>query len=325
MNGRLVKIEKADYEMLSGRTRSTELKHILDEQGPRSYYWEVIAKAKEQESVTDVERWNLDGDYRKRCKHFMQGNLFHELMLDGRIGWHETDATRNIAHKAYQAVLDAAEGKPILSSSEVREIEAWFEGAMRNKEIRAIIEGPRLSEQVVLWDETIEIPVPGGRTTEIVIPCKLSYDLWCPDSRYCIKTTMAKTRYGYRKQIHELKYHFSGAFYERGSRRVPELQKVKAPFKHIVIHKDPPHYSYVWEMSRVWINNGHRLVQAGFERLAKSLHAQATMQEGADVIDAWPDYLESDDAAKYMIPDVWMIEEYGENSANYDPFEEYYK
>lgn len=323
MNGRLVKIEKADYELLTGRLRSTDLKHILEEQGPRAYWWNVLQK--QQEDMTDVERWNLDGEYRKRAVHFMQGNLFHELMLDGHIGWYETEVTRNINHKAYQEELDAAEGKPILSAAEVRAIEAWFEGAMRNKEIRAIIEGPRLSEQVVLWDEVVEVPLQRGGTTEITLPAKLSYDLWCPDARYCIKTTSAKTRYGYRKQIHDLKYHFSGAFYERGARNVPELRKVKAPFKHIVIHKEHPHYSYVWELSRVWINNGHRLVQTAVERVARCTYAEMQLAEGVDPIEAWPDYLETNDDARYMVPDVWMIEEEGEQAGNYDPFAEYQK
>lgn len=323
MNGRLVSLEKHEYELLTGRLRSTDLKHMISPQGPRSYYWNVLCA--EPEDLTEIEKWNTDGEYRKKAKHFMQGNLFHELMLDGRIGWYETEVTRNINHKAYQAELDAAEGKPILSASEVREIQAWFEGAMRNKQIRAIIEGPRLSEQVVLWDETVEVATPGGRKTEVVIPCKLSYDLWCPDARYCIKTTAEATPDLYRRQANTLKYHVSGAFYERGARSVPELRKVRAPFKHIVVMKEHPNYSYVWEMSRIWINAGHRQVQLAIDRIGRCQYAQSILPVGAETIDAWPDYLEENTDAQYMVPDSWMIESYGATSGEYDPFEEYMK
>lgn len=315
MNGRLLTIDKREYELLTGRMRSTDLKELLSPQGPRAYYWNVIHRP--AESMDDAERWNTDGDYRKRAMPLMMGGLFHELLTEGRIAWHESDVTRNVRHKEYQAVLDAAEGRPILNPGEIETLHAWLDGAMRNKEIRRILEGPRLTEQAVLWEEAVMVD---GEVVEV--PSKLSYDLWCPDARYCVKTTMTSNPQQYRKQVHERQYHVSAAFYERGAKAVPELAKVRAPFKHIVVCKDWPHYSYVWEMSRVWINQGHRLVVTALSRYARGKLAEA---RGDDPMDAWPDFLEHNDDARYMVPDVWMMEKDGTQAGEYDPFEEFYK
>lgn len=323
MNGRLVNIDKRDYELERERLRSSDIKSLMEPQGPRAYYWNVIeAKV---EDLSEAERWNNDGEYRKRSMPLMQGNLLHAMMIDGIIGWYESDVTRNVKTKAYQDVLDEAEGKPILNAKEADQIRAWFEGAMRNRTVRAIMEGPRFGEQVVLWDENVEIPAAAGGDETITIPSKLSYDLWTPDARYCIKTTMTATPEQYRKQVHNNKYHVSAAFYERGARQVPELAKVRSPFYHIVIMKEHPHYTYVWPMSRIWINTGHRMVLKALRTLARCKAVERDLPPGSPRIDAWPDWLEENDEA-FLVPDVWMIEHDSGQSANdYDPFEEYVK
>lgn len=323
MNGRLLNLSKDEYELEVDRMRSTNLKYLLEPQGPRAYYWKALAKPKVSD-FDEAEKWNTDGKYRSASEALMLGKLLHELMTDGRVAWYESNVTRNASHKAYQEVLEACEGKPILSTKEADSIRAWFEGAMRNREIRKIIEGPRLNEQGVLWDDTIEVNGRDG-SVEIVVPCKLSYDLWTLDARYCIKTTRHATPKDYRRQCHDRLYHVSAAFYERGARQVPELRKVRAPFKHIVISKEPPHYSYVWEMSRIWINNGHRMVQRAMNSYARCVNAERELPEGAERIEAWPDYLEDPhDESRYMTPDSWMIESYGEKQDSYDPFEEFF-
>lgn len=292
MTGRLSNWSKDEYEADSERERATRLKTIVSEpQGPRAYYDMYVARIVSQEDKPQ----------------FVMGRLFDELLLEDRIGWFQSDVTRNEKHAKYQDVLDEADGKPVLNTREVNQLMEWRDGVLRNKRFREFIEGPRFRQQVVLWEEEID---------GIVIPCKAAFDLWSATSVADLKTTIANGVEEYKREFDKYWYDFQGAFYLRGRAAIPELSEIRCEFWHLVVSKNPPYRAYAWQVHPSWLASGRRSVESALRTLARCRKRQAEIEAaGGDVQEAWPDLCENE----VLVADEWMLSRRGIDPNDFDP------
>ncbi len=320
--GRLCNWTKADYEADTSRERATRLKSLMAPQGPRNYF------------LNYVDPPPLLGDETENTS-LRDGRLFHELLIEGKQDWAVTEMMRRLDSQDYQTLLAAndwelafdetgdvyksgprkgkpktttrivREGKPILTQAEHNRILAWRDGAMRNKKLREMIEGPRFVEQVILWEEDID---------GFEIPCKASVDLWSATAMGDVKTTRHSDPTAYRRECFKLHYPLQAATYMRGRDAIPELRDIRCSFFHVVVCKERPYYSYVWELPAAWIRSANQDVQWCLELLAKCRKREA---EGMDPLDAWPDFVERDESV--LQPEPHMMEKRGMDPNQYDP------
>lgn len=294
-NGIISNWTRAQYDADESRVRSTCLKDIVTDQGPRLYYRKHITKELAQ--------------LRKPADHFEFGHLFHEFVLEGKKNWWVYDGRR--AGKAYEEARLDNGLLPDLKPHEEAQLLAMRESVMANKEARRLIVGGGFSEQTFLWTDD-----------ETGLDCKCRVDLYGHDGTIVdLKSTREADPKGFFYQCSKLKYHFSAAFYEQG--RNAALGKMIAPFKHIVVDKNPPYWCYVRPLSEYAMTIGHRDVRKALAVLRKCLDRQQKLEMAVSewpgsrptreaIAECWPDWLEKTQDEAYTPNDYWLAEnEYG--------------
>lgn len=293
-NGRIVSWTIDTYQKDKAHVRSSDLKPMMSDQGPRAYYLECVEPPPKQddETVTD--------DSQPDITELVEGTLFHEYLLRGKKLWEVQPAKRGSkAWKERRAELP--NDIWLVPAGKDHDWKAWRDGAMRNKEIRRLIEQGAFAEQTVTFEHE-----PTG------LPCKVRYD-WFPTDGivYDLKTSTATNRREFSKQIANLRYDMSAAFYCSGLYSIPEFSGEMPEFKHIVVSKKWPHYSYVWPLDQHWIRVGWRDCTVALERIAECRKREKEIVDaGGDPIDAWPDLLERDQCYPEAPPE-WFLSQRG--------------
>jgi hypothetical protein len=273
---------REEYDSDRTRLRSTALKSLLKPQGPRAYWWDVVANVKP-----------IGGSKAVRL-----GNLIHEYLLDGIVTWVVYDGIRNHTHSAYKTFLAANPGKVVLSKTEESELMGMIDGVARNKRALEMITGG-FPEEIILWDH------------KTGIPCKSRLDIYDAAFIADIKTTRAETEEQFIREIYKFRYEVSAAFYEQ-ARDFEVGRRIRAPFYFITICNQPPHYTYVLELGDGLLNAGHRQVDQACATLkeCKDNYLQA-MENGTDIMAAWPDWEELRQGTFKLTPHHFFYEDRG--------------
>ena len=280
MRGRLIDWTVETYNADTTRLRSTQLRTILEPQGPRAFYLKhVLPQEPEEESnrVTDMDL----------------GNLLHDLVLRGRVGWLKSDLSKN--SNAFKELAAANRGKLFLSDKQERELLRWHDAIMRNKEAKRIVE---LGYPEVTGHMEIDVTLASGVVE--TIDCKCRFDIFCSGTGqdWDIKTTCKVDRQGFERQADDLGYHIQAGFYDLHKEAIGVFD---SPHSYIVVTKTQPSYCYVWPISHQVRNIGRTMALEALLRLAKCRVAQRewlARNPEADPIEAWPDFqeLNQDDA-----------------------------
>lgn len=283
LKGRCVNWTVEEYNADTSRLRSSNLRTVMKPQGPRAYYLEHIAERpsvdkKESSVITDTD----------------MGNLLHDYILRGRVGWITSELNRN--SNDFKALKAENADKLILSELQQSKLMQWIDAVHRNKAAKSIIEA---GYPEVTGHAEIEVTLSDESVVEIPLKCR--WDVLCGDTGqdWDLKTTRHTDRRGFERQAEELGYHIQAGFYELHKEA---LGVHNAHHSYIVITKTDPAYCYVWPVSRSMIEMGRTMALEGIRRIAQCTHDQ---QSQADPVDAWPDYLEEnqDDPLE---PSVWM-------------------
>lgn len=306
-NGRIVAWDRDQYDADTERERSTRLKAMLDPQGPRSYYRKHIARPFGLSDPMD--------DYQPKVDHFTLGILFHEMALEGEVNWKACPHRRG-SDKWMKAVVKNP-GKTIISDANARDLEEWYRALQANAEAMELIGGGGFSEQVILWDELVELP-----DETVVIPCKAAIDRMGFDGEtiVCLKTAAGTTRVDFEKAVEKRRYDFSAAFYCRGRGAVPQFSGTRPTFKHVVVlkgDKDTPPACYVWEMDWQWLMIGDSACVNALRQLAicRRNH-ELCVQEGRDPSEAWPDKIALTQSDP-ITPSMYACERHGQMEVVY--------
>lgn len=267
--------------------RSTALKTIMSAQGPRAYYLENV------NPPPDVDRaFDKNENIQPKVDDFVLGILLHEYALEGKQNWFVTRHTRG--SKAWLDDLDEHDHQWALTQTNDAKIRAWRDAMMRNHSVRKLVEDGSFQEQSFVFD------------TPLAIKGKARVDLFSFDgSIWDLKSTRHHDRKSFDRQIVDLRYDFSAAFYEKARNSVPEFRGMQAPFRHIVLCKSHPYYCYIWELDRSYLRVGHRDVELAFQRLAECQKREA---EGMDPMQAWPDLLERNQDDSIAAPEWYLAQ-----------------
>lgn len=290
---------KAEYDADKTRERSTQLKAIVSERGPREYYFTAIAPRPEDEGKSKNELIQETVDDK------VLGQLLHEMILEGEKNW--TTCDERVGTNKWKDAVNENPGKWVIKSADEQKLYGWQDGLMRNPQVREALERESFSEHVILFD--FDVYSDQGVTE---IPSKASIDkLYLNGAVADIKTTRAKTRREFERQMEDLLYHFSSAFYERARNSLKGFHGFDAPFYHIVVQKHWPYHAYMWEVERsTWMAMGHARVETAFHRLAKcKAEHERLLAEGGDVLNAWPDF--EDDPSPLAAP-PWVMDKFAE-------------
>lgn len=290
---------KAEYDAETERERSTRLKSIITERGPREYYFRAIAPEGSEEHKSDNQLIQPEVD------HMVLGVLMHEYILEGEKNWVTCD--ERVGTNKWIDVAMSNLDTWVIKSKDEKLLFGWIDGLMREKDIREALEEESFSEHVILFD--FDVYSEHGVTS---IPAKASIDkLKLNGGIDDLKTTRAKTRREFERQMELLNYHFSAAFYERARNSIEGFSGFDAPFRHIVVQKHWPHNAYIWEVERTtWMAMGHANVERAFHRLdqCKREHDRILF-EGGNALEAWPDN-EADPSPIAAPP--WVMDRYAE-------------
>lgn len=286
LHGELVTYKSHDEYNQADRVRSTSLKHIMEPQGPRAYYLKVVNPPINVDRAFDKNR-----DVQPKVDNMVLGTLLHEYALEGKVNWFVTKYRRGT--KAWADEIDEHDGLWALTPTADAQVRAWRESMMRNAEIRPLIEKSSFKEQ------SFHFSLAG-------IDCKARVDMFGFDgSIWDLKSTRATDRQGFERQIIDLMYDFSAAFYELARDAVPEFRGMRAPFRHVALSKTFPYYCYVWPLDRSYLRVGRRNVEEAFKRLAECLHRQS---QGMDPLLAWPDLLENKQGESFSAPARYLAD-----------------
>src|SRR5690348_7024815 len=85
MNGVLSPWTREQYDADTTRVRSTSMKSLVAPQGPRAYWLKHGTQVRAREPEPGDE-------YSPKITPLVLGSLFHELILDGKVGWFVTKA-----------------------------------------------------------------------------------------------------------------------------------------------------------------------------------------------------------------------------------------
>lgn len=339
--GRLLTQTKEQYEADRSRIRASELKWFLRPQGPQAYYFQRLEDLKEREEGRLLS-------VSPKVDDRVMGNLFHELLLEGRVGWLTfREGRRELNNPKYLDTLREAgwivgevptgevykssgkygkagdpkmrtvisgAGRPVLLPDEEEDLYRWMDGVMRSEHCRRLLEAPRMPEQVIHWDHRVGFACPeSGDPITITIPCKAAIDIYQLSRMACLKTTRATNQKWYRGECRKYGYPLQAAFYVDGRASIPDLGECE--FLHLVMMKDNPYFSYVWVLSPAWIRLGRTDYRAALERWAICSYRENVL--GADPLNAWPDDLAAQ--SPYLTPDDWMLVADGISPDSFDP------
>lgn len=278
----------ADYDA-DPRVRSTQLKAIMEPQGPRAYYLKYV------NPPADVDaEFDSNDLIQPKVSEMVLGTLLHEYSLQGKCNWFITQERRG--SNAWKDDIEEHPGLWALTPKNNAKVLAWHDAMMRNREVRELIESGSFSEQAFRF------------THSTGIKAKARIDLFSFEGHiWDLKTTAATDRDGFERQMVNLNYPFSASFYLQAVDAVPELHGMNVTFKHIVLCKSHPYYCYIWELDRSWLRLGHADVDTAFSRL----HTCLERERNGDPWDvAWPDVLELKQG-ETIAPSEWLLAKKG--------------
>lgn len=281
------------------RVRSTQLKTILDAQGPRAYYLKYIAPP------ADVDKeYDANADIQPKVDEKVLGILLHEFGLEGKQNFFRCTTRRG--SKAWVEEIEDNDGKWALNDTNFAKLHAWREALLRNTTARKLIESGSFSEQAFRF------------THGTGIKAKARVDMFSfTGSIYDLKTTVATNRAEFDLQSMKLHYPFQAAYYEMARNSVPQFHGMRAPFHHIIVCKKHPYWCYVWPLHDSYLRVGHKQLESAFERLAQCRRRHAEIEaEGGEPITAWPDYEENKQSDEIAAPD-WYLSQHGWNEDTY--------
>ena len=291
MNANLANWTVEEYNADTTRLRSSHLRTILEPQGPRAFYLKHCVPQPEPEESSTVDEMDL-------------GNLLHDLVLRKHVGWVTCDINKKA--KEFKAFKAEHAGKVILTSKQEAKVMRWHEAVMRNAEVRKIVDAgyPELTGHL-----DYEVDVDGE--TE-VIRCKCRWDLFCGDTGadWDIKTSRATDRRSFERQSTDLGYHVQAGFYELHKEG---LGIYAAPHAFIAVLKSEPSWCYLWPVSHPLMEIGRSFAIQALQRIAECRVAERKLladNPDADPIEAWPDYLELNQADAIQ-PDPWTATRLG--------------
>ena len=296
--GKLSAMKRDEYDRDTTMMRATALKElVVTDQGPRAFYLKHIAKVIPPSESDDL----------------LIGTLFHEWVLEDRKNWAVATMARNDSHKAYQEFKAANAGKEFITAKQEALLCGMYEGLMRNRQAREIVEMQRHEEQVVLGAEEVDFVGVDGEPHSMLVPSKCAIDAWpfknppkfdCP-ARFCIKSDAAVD--GWEHTVFRRGYHVQAAWYERLVHSVPEFADTPWSFAHIVVEKKPPFYCYVRPLSEGALRIGNKDCELALYRYCWGKRAE---ELGRDPLDAWPDLVEQRQGDPVM-PTTWVNEAFG--------------
>lgn len=280
MNGVLSTWDRDQYDADTTRVRSTSMKSLVSAQGPRAFY---LNHLRAREPAIDA-----NDDYSPKSGPIVLGTLFHELVIDGKVGWHVNANRRGTT--AWKVCCKRNAGTVALSKKDDATLWAWREAIDRNAEAREMLASGSFGEQVILWDQPVTFADADGAEHTVNVPSKCAIDLFSFAGQFaCIKTTRAGNLEEWERELERKNYPFSAAFYQLGIRSIPEFAGYNEPIKHIVLCKQPPYYCYVKPLDKQWMLIGMGQVAKAFERYARCTW---DMEHGVEPLAAWPDLLE---------------------------------
>lgn len=289
-NGELCSWTHEEYEADTSRVRSTWLKKMISDQGPRAYYLNYVNPVPE----LDVEH-DVYGAIQPKVNDLVMGILLHEFAFGGVVNWFICKERRGT--NRWHDAVEEHDGQWALKPKQDAELRAWRESMMRNREVRQLIESNSFHEQSFTFEC-------------FGIPAKSRVDLLGYNGAiWDLKSTRHTTRKQFENDIEKLRYDFSAAFQELARNSVPEYSDLVAPYNHIVLCKSYPYYCYVWPLERSWIRLGMGHLDWAFRWLRRCLDDQ---ESSDDPLDAWPDLQEAKQVDELPPPD-WVLSKHGVN------------
>jgi hypothetical protein len=252
VSGEMVKWDHDTYNADRTRVRSTSMKWLSTAQGPRAYFWNVF-------HPEYVESGRLCD---RKVGPMQLGTIFHDFLLEGNRNWRVLKSRRN-SHAA-QDEMNEFPDVWFISEQQQKQILGMRDGAMANATIRRLIETPRKKvEQTVLFDG------PHG------IASKIRLDILCREMNedmgiWDLKTSLAESRDKFDHEVRRLRYYQSAALYSYGLRTVKEWKDWDPTFRHIVVSKKWPYYSYAFDLDfETYIKPGLVQVAMAYTTLAE--------------------------------------------------------
>lgn len=297
------------YDADKSRVRSTSLKSILGPHGPRDYFLRYVdKKSPVYDGDHDAVNYLMPGMTQGKVDSKVIGQLLHYWVLEEQKPWFKCPHKRNSAGWS-SAVRDSG-GLWALKPQEVVHLTGMYDGLLRNKEIRELLEQRHFKEETILWEH--HTGVEAKARLDMVDFRQVIYDL---------KTTRHATRSKFDRQLRELQYEFSAAFYYMARNSIPDWQDCRAPFKHIVVSSVPPHYAWMSPLDLSYLQVGHRNVEKAFKLFKECMLRHATFAAGIGgqpVIEAWPDNEEQDQQYPISAP-TYYLSQSGFNDNDFDP------
>lgn len=285
------------YNSESERQRSTDLKKLVGIKGPREYYFDVVnPPPRPHRSANEIIQPKVDD--------LVKGNLLHDLVLQGQVNWEVCGA--KVGTVEWKEAVEHHAGRTIIKPQDELEILAWRDGLMRNPSVRKALEREAFAENVILFSEFAFT----GDSEPVEVPCKAQIDrMYINGEIDDLKTTKAKSRREFERDMLKYNYHFSAAFYERARNSIDGFRGFDAPFHHIVVQKSYPFHAYRWEIERsTWMAMGHASVDKALSVLVECRQRQGDSPEG-QAVNAWPDL---EDCSEPMAAEPWVMDRYAE-------------
>lgn len=294
-NGVMSRWTREQYEADKTRCRSTSLKDILSDQGPRLYYLKHVTRSLQPEP-------DANDHIQPEVDDLILGTIFHEFLLEQIENWFV--CTHRRGTNAWKDAIEENAQKWAIKPRQEKQLLGMRDSVMASKRCRAVLEQGGFTEQTFLWDYELD----NGQ----LIPSKCRIDWLASDgSIFDLKTTRHANRRDFTNQCIDLDYGFSAAFYESGRNSVPEFNGMdNAEFYHITVCKQPPYWAYLHPFDKSWLAMGRRSVKKAMTALSKCLTDQIPLLlAGADPLTAWPDLLEETEMRREAVPNYVLARE----------------
>lgn len=283
MNG-IQSITKAEYDAHPA-VRSSDLKLMVSDHGPRAYYNQVTAKTTTSED---------------RPAHFVLGDLFHDHILYGQSNWFVwKDRRGTTAHaRAVEKHPDLIDIKP----GDEQVILGMADALCANPMARDMV-NQSTHEQTIIWtDEATGIECKARLDMLLRSASIADLKTWDP------RTSCNAEAFFYHSDSYN--YKFSAAMYQMGLAQYVHGAD-KKPFYHIAVSKKPPHWCYVWPLSEFALEIGRRDVRRALDMLAECRQNEKHWVSG-EKHKAWPDPIGESQMNGFTPSDFWLAKnEYG--------------
>lgn len=274
-------LPREEYDALP-HIRSTAAKDLICERGPRVYYQNHIEKQLPP----------------KKAEHFVLGDLLHQAALEGRMAWgvwpHKTSSGR-AAPRTGEKLAEWQEENPGLVpvlESQAFQLDGMLTALARNKQaMAALIESP-MRELAVC-----------GTDPETGVAMKALLDALTVNSVITdVKTTRARNRREFEREIERLLYHFSGCWYIRTLRLVPQYTDFYFRFRWLVLTKEPPFLASLVDLQDDHRKDAEIKVEEALRTLCECIEREKKLPDDADPAEAWPD----NDEAYTAVPTTYF-------------------